>query len=418
MKIAKIFGREIYDSRGFPTVECEVVLEDGSYVTASVPSGKSRGSHEVVEMRDGGTRLQGQGVLRCIEIIENVIAPAFVGQEPDLVGMDLAMIEMDGTADRSKLGGNTMLAVSMAVCRAQALVAEMEPYELIAYLCDYSSVTLPIPLFNFINGGAHADNKLRIQEFLVIPVGSQSFRACMEAAVIAFHSFQALLHKKGFSLVYGDEGGLSCDFKDDTQALDLLCDELKKITKATGQQYMIGLDVAASQFYNQKKKNYQWHGKAWSTDKMIKFYEGLVKNYPIFSIEDGLSEWDVEGWIEMTTLLGEKIQVVGDDLFVSSPARIARGLEVGAATSAIIKPNQVGTLTEALQSIKLCRENDMGIIVSHRSGETNDTFIVDLAVGTSAGYIKAGSVTRGERLAKYNELLRIEDVLMMSLLSS
>lgn len=416
MKITKIIGREIYDSRGWPTVECELLLEDGSYVAASVPSGLSRGSQEVCELRDGGTRLQGKGVQQAIENIENLIAPVLLAQIPDVVAMDLAMIELDGTPDRSKLGGNAMLAVSMAVLRAQAVASDMEPYELIAYLCDYSSVTLPIPLFNIINGGVHADNNLRIQEFMIVPVGSQSFRACMEAAVSLFHTLELAVKKKGFKLVYGDEGGLACNFKDDEQALDLLHETIQKVTKATGQQFLISLDVASSQFYSQKKRTYQWHDKSLSTEKMIDMYKGFVKDYPIFSIEDGLSEWDVEGWIAMTEALGDKIQIVGDDIFVSSPNRIARAIENGIGTSAIVKPNQVGTVTESLQAIKLCREHDMGVIVSHRSGETNDTFIVDLVVGTSGGYIKAGGVTRGERLAKYNELLRIEDVLMLTLL--
>ena len=418
MKISKLIGREIYDSRGLPTVECELVLEDGSYVRASVPSGLSRGTQEAFEMRDGGDRLMGKGVQHAIENIENVIAPVLIAQTPDVVAMDMALIELDGTPERSKLGGNAMIAVSMAVLRAQAMISDMEPYELIAYLCDYSSVTLPIPLFNFIGGGVHAENNLRIQEFIVIPVGTQSFRLCMESAVSFFNYFKTYLKKKGLEIVYGEEGGLACNFKDDHQALDFLHEAMQKVTKASGQQFMIALDVAASQFYNQKKKTYHWGNKHYTTDQLIEFYQGLIKDYPIFAIEDGLSEWDIDGWVAMTAELGDKIQVVGDDVFVSSPSRIARAIELGAATATIIKPNQVGTVTECLQAIKLCREHDMSVIVSHCSGETDDTFIVDLAVGTSSGYIKAGGVTRGERIAKYNELLRIEDVLMLSLLGS
>lgn len=361
--------------------------------------------------------MDGKGVLKAVDAIENDIAPALIGQIPDVVAMDIAMIEIDGTNERTKLGGNTMTAVSMAILRAQALASEMEPYELIAYLCDYSSVTLPIPLFNLVNGGVHADNNLRIQEFMIVPVGTESFRKCMETAVSFFYALKALVKKKGFALTYGDEGGLACDFKDDRYVLDLLVDVIQKANKAYGQQFLISLDVAASQFYSQKKKTYQWGTKHKTTEQMIEYYTSLVKDYPIFSIEDGLSEWDIEGWIAMTAALQDKIQIVGDDILVTSPTRIAKAIETGIGTAAIIKPNQVGTVTETLQAIKLCKEHDMAVIISQRSGETNDTFIVDLAVGTSSGYIKAGGCTRGERLAKYNELLRIEDVLMLSLLT-
>ena len=418
MNIARIIGREIYDSRGLPTLECDLVLEDGSCVTSSVPTGRSVGELEAFDLRDGGKRLMGLGVHKAIEHLENIIGPVLIGKEPDAVSMDLNLIDLDGTVGKSRLGANAMLAASMCVYRAQALISGMETYELIAHLCDYGSVTLPLPMFNMINGGMHADNKLLIQEVLVIPVGMESFRASMEAAVILFYQFKQILEKKGKQALVGDEGGFAADFVNETEALDLLMAAIEKVNKSHGYNFMLGLDMAASSFYNAKKKKYKWHNTFLSRDQMIKKYEKLAADYPIFSIEDGLQQEDKDGWQLMTQTLSGKINLIGDDILVSNPEYIVEAIEQDLVTGVIIKPNQVGTITQALQSIKLCKEYEKQVIVSHRSGETNDTFIVDLAVGTSASYIKAGGPCRGERVAKYNQLMRVEDFLMFSLLNS
>jgi len=416
MKIEKIVAREIYDSRGIPTVECDILLEEGIFVTASVPSGASKSDEEAMELRDGGKRLMGMGVLHAVDKIERVIAPHLIGREPDLVTMDVLMLELDGTKNKAKLGANAMLAVSMAVLKAQAASEGLETYEMIAHVCGMESIALPLPMFNMINGGAHAHNKLRIQEFLAIPVDVPSFRAAMESAVVLYHELEALLLKNDKLVAVGDEGGFAGDFKSDAEALDFLVEAMEIAQKKTKGTFVLALDVAASQFYDHKKKKYDWNGKALSSDQMITYYEKLAKKYPLYSIEDGLSEHDWDGWKNMTQTLMTKVQLVGDDIFASNPELIWKGLEQGVATAAIIKPNQVGTVTEALQSIKLCKEHEMNVIVSHRSGETNDTFIADLAVGTSSGHIKAGGLSRGERMAKYNHLLRIEDELVLNML--
>lgn len=418
MKIAKIMGREIYDGRGWPTVECEVMLEDGSYVSASVPAGISRGSNEAFELRDeSDQRLMGKGVLKAIEHIENDIAPLLVGQEPDLISMDIAMIELDGTLEKSRLGGNAILATSIAILRAQAAVEGIEAYELIAYLCDYNSVTLPFAMFNMISGGKHANNNLYTQEIMAMPVGPQSFRGCMEAAATLHYTLGQLLHEKGKDFSVGIQGAFTGNFSDEKEALDLLMKAIEKAEAIAGSKYLLALDMAATHFFDKKTNKYNWHGKKISADNMINYYDMLCQNYPIFSIEDGLSEFDFNGWSSMTQALHEKIQIIADDLLVTNPQKIATAIEQGLVTGAIIKPNQVGTVTESLQAIKLCKEHDLTSIVSHRASETNDIFIVELVVGTSAGYIKAGGPARGEHIAKYNELLRIEDVLMLSLLN-
>lgn len=416
MKIAKVIGREIYDARGLPALECEITLEDGSYVTGTVPTGISKGSQEAYELRDGGQRLQGMGVQKAVEIIDSVIAPLLIGREPNLVSTDLSLIELDGTQEKAKLGANAMLATSIATLRAQAAVENMETYELVGYLCEFSSVTLPFAMFNMISGGAHAPGNLRIQEYMVIPVGAQSFRASMEAAVTLYHHVGQLLKKK-FSYTYVSvEGAHSAPFKDDAQAIELLMQAIDEIQQAYNYRFLISLDVAASQFYDRKKGLYNWGDKERDSQDLIELYQRLVKKYPIFSIEDGLSEFDEKNWSALVDVLGDSVQIIGDDIFTSSSEKIAYGIEHGLATGALIKPNQVGTLTEALQAVKLCKEYDMICILSHRSAETNDTIIVDLAVGTSTGYIKVGGPARGEHIAKYNELLRIEDALMLSLL--
>jgi len=417
MKIVKVMGREIYDSRGVPTLECSLILENGMYVTASVPSGLSRGQHEAFELRDNDpNRLFGMGVQKAIENLELQIGPTLIGKEPNLIEMDLKMLEMDGTENKSRLGANTILAASIAIARAQAALENIQLYELIALFCGYESVALPFPLFNMINGGVHANNSLQVQEFMLMPVGTQNFRACLEVAVTVFHTLKHLLKENNRIVLLGDEGGFAGQFHDEQEALDFLVAAMESAALEKGVECAIALDVAASQFYNPTTQLYRWKDKDITAQELIAWYETLAAQYPIYSIEDGLSEHDWQGWASMTAQLGDKLQLVGDDLFCSTPSKIARGIEGNFANSALIKPNQVGTVTETLQAIKVCKENGWNTVVSHRSGETEDTFIVDLAVGTSAGQIKAGSCARGERIMKYNQLLRIEDMLALNLM--
>ncbi len=418
MKIKQIRGREIFDSRGLPTIECTLTLEDGTFVTAAVPSGASRSSYAAIELRDGGERLMGYGVSKAIATLENIIAPALIGREPDVVQMDLEMIGMDGTDNKKKLGANTMLAASIAIIKAQAIAVGVTTYELIAHLCDFDSLSLPFPMFNVINGGVHADNNLSIQECLLVPFGFKDFRSAMEASVTVFHTLKTLLIHHNKKTLVGDEGGFASNFCDEREALNLLMEAIEQSGMNKKGSFGLALDVAATQLYDAETKLYNWNDQSKSTQELIKLYAQLVNDYPIYSIEDGLSENDWDGWILMTQQLGEKLQIVGDDIFATNPSRIMQGIQDGVANAAIIKPNQVGTVTETLQTIKLCKEQDIKTIVSHRSGETEDTFIVDLAVGTSAGQIKAGGCSRGERLAKYNQLLRIEDELLLAMLGA
>jgi enolase len=412
MKISKVVGREIFDSRGIPTVMCELTLEDGSFVEASVPSGASCGSKEAFELRDGGDRLMGQGVLKAIHNIEHKIGPAIIGEEPDVAELDHIIRDLDPTSNKRELGANATLAVSIAICKAQAVVNQLEIFELISALYDIESVSLPFPLFNVINGGAHANNNYPIQEIMLVPVGAQNFRASIEAAVTVFHHLKKSLQEKNMSTSVGDEGGFSPVFSSLEQPFDLLMESIAA-TKNDG-MFTIALDVAASQFYDVDSGIYHWNGKEKTTDEMIQIYQKLSEKYPIYSIEDGLAETDWQGWKLMYHDLGEPMQIVGDDIFATNEQLITRGVNEGVANAAIIKPNQIGTLTETLDAMKLCHDNDMNVIVSHRSGETTDTFISDLAVGTQAGQIKAGGCSRGERIAKYNRLLYIEDLLTMA----
>ena len=411
MKIAKIQAREIFDSRGWPTIACELFLEDGSYVCSSVPAGASRGLHEMVELRDGGERLMGLGVQKAIDHIHNSIAPELEGNEPNLVVMDALLLDLDGTDNKSRLGANAILAVSIAVCKAQALINELELYEFIAHLCGFESIALPCPMFNVINGGIHADNKLQVQEIMIIPIGEPSFRFAMETGVELFHGLKNVLKKNGKSTNVGDEGGFAPDVEDENEALDLLMEAIEQY--ASKKNIMIALDVAASQFYNPEKRTYSWYKKEVSADELLAWYEKLINQYPIYSIEDGLSETDWDNWERMTEELGNNVKIIGDDIFVTNPQRIWDGIERNIANATVIKPNQIGTITETLQAIKLCDEYNWDTVVSHRSGETNDFFIADLAVGVSAAQIKAGGCSRGERMAKYNRLLKIEDGLLM-----
>ncbi|MGE0206743.1 MAG: phosphopyruvate hydratase [Candidatus Babeliales bacterium] len=416
MKIAKIQAREIFDSRGYPTIACYLYLDDGFFVASAVPAGKSKGPYEAHELRDGGDRFNGQGISKAIQIIEEIIAPALVGKEPDVVVIDQILLQLDGTDDKSKLGANSMLAASMAVIKAQAVVNEMELYEFIAQLLGYESVMLPIPFFNVINGGMHADNKLHIQEFMIVPSGAQNFRQSLEYGVEFYHRLKDILKRKKLLTCVGDEGGFAPLLTDDRQALDLLMETIQSLKAES--LFKIALDAAASFFYNKQKKAYEWYGKLISTQELIELYGQWVQDYPIFSLEDGLVAFDIEGWQTLTATLGKKIQILGDDIFATNPTRIYQGIIEGLATGSIIKPNQIGTITETLQALQLCQEHGFNTLVSHRSGETNDAFIADLAVGANAGQIKAGGLSRGERLAKYNRLLMIEDELALAMLEN
>lgn len=411
MKIEKIRAREMYDSRGNPTLACDIMLNDGAWYTGSVPSGKSTGTHEATELRDGGDRLNGKGVRKNIEIIETVIAPILIGKEPMLVNMDAAMLELDGTDNRSRLGANTILAVSMAICRAQAAVEMMNLYEFIPFICQLDVVAMPAPMINILNGGVHADNGLSVQEFMIVPQDMDTFEKAMEFGATVFHELKKLLHANKKSTLVGDEGGFAPTLSDTQEALDYITQAIAQAKKYCEGDATIAIDVAASQLYNPTTQRYTVDGKSLTTNELLAWYLELTERYPISSIEDGLNENDWTGWERMVELLGDKVLIVGDDLFATNPERIWAGIERNAANAVVIKPNQIGTVTETLQAIKLCEENGVPVIVSHRSGETNDSFIADLAIGVSAQYIKAGGCSRGERLAKYNRLLEIEQEL-------
>jgi enolase len=416
MKITRLVAREIYDSRGNPTVECEIVLDNEKMVRASVPSGASVGRHEAHELRDGGKRLGGKGVTKAVEAVEQVIAPALLGRELVAPDLDQVLIALDGTPNKKKLGANAMLAVSMALYRAQAVQEEAELYELLAWVFGHEMVSLPVPMFNVINGGAHADNKLRIQEFMIVPLGAPSYREALEHGVMFSKELATHLKKAGKTITYGDEGGLACDFEDEVEALNWIMEVIVALEKKSKQVFGIALDVAASQFYDTKKQGYVWGDEVVKAADLISFYQALLEHYPLYSLEDGLAEDDWHGWVAMNKAIGSKVQIVGDDIFVTNMRRIVQGIELGAANSVLIKPNQIGTITETMQTIQFCKERGLNTVVSHRSGETCDSFIADLAVGTAAGQIKAGGCCRGERMAKYNRLLTIEDRLMRSLL--
>lgn len=412
MKIIRILGREIYDSRGWPTVQCELYLEHGISVISNVPSGLSKGKYEAFELRDGQERLFGKGVRKAIENIEQIIGPELIGKEPSIIEMDQKMLELDGTPDKSSLGANSILAVSIALYKAQAAIHGMELYEFIANVVSSETVSLPVPFFNLINGGMHAYNNLSIQEFMVVPVGLPNFRAAMELGVTVFHELESIIKKSGKFLGYGDEGGISISGTD-TEALDFLMQAIERV-KTFG-NCAIALDVAASQYYDPNSKLYKWNNTHVDSAYMINYYQDLIKKYPIFSIEDALSDQDLEGWATLTRLLENKVHIVGDDIFATNIYRIAQGKNDNLASAVVIKPNQIGTVTETLYAIKLCKDLGLSTIVSHRSGDTEDSFIADLAVGTSAGNIKAGGCTASENLAKYNRLLRIDDILTFKL---
>ena len=402
-----IDARQVLDSRGNPTVEAEVFLECGAFGSAIVPSGASTGAHEAHELRDGGTKYMGKGVLNAVSKIRETISPALCGLSAlDQTVIDNIMIEIDGTDNKSNLGANAILAVSLATARAASNALDLPLYR---YLGDPLSNLLPVPLMNVINGGAHAPNSLDCQEFMLVPHGVKTFSDSLRVGTEIFHSLKALLDIKGLSTAVGDEGGFAPNLSSSEEAGDLLLEAIQKAGFIPGEQVSLALDVASTEFYS--NGIYSFEGKNLNSSEMIKYLSNLVSNYPIVSIEDGLGEDDWEGWSELNQVLGNKIQLVGDDLFVTNTKRLQKGIIENSANSILIKVNQIGTLTETLEAIDLAKKAGFTSVISHRSGETEDTTIADLAVATRSGQIKTGSLSRSERIAKYNRLLRIEEEL-------
>ena len=413
MQITKIIGREILDSRGNPTVEADVVLADGSMGRAAVPSGASTGEHEAVELRDGDkARYLGKGTRIAAENVESYLAPALVGMDAENQGaIDHQMIAIDGSENKSKLGANAILAVSMATARAAAASYQMPLYR---YLGGVSASLLPVPLMNILNGGAHADNSVDPQEFMIAPHGAEDFADALRWGAEVFHTLKGVLKKRGYSTSVGDEGGFAPNLKSNQEALEVVLEAITLAGYQPGDQISIALDPAASEFYDKASGKYVFKKSDKSqrtSDQMVEFWADWVRQYPIISIEDGMAEDDWNGWKTMTDALGKKIQLVGDDLFVTNTKRLAEGIERGVANSILIKVNQIGTLTETLAAMKMAADAGYTAVVSHRSGETEDTFIADLVVATNAGQIKTGSASRTDRIAKYNQLLRIEEEL-------
>ncbi len=410
-RIVDVKGREILDSRGNPTVEVEVFLEDGSLGRAAVPSGASTGEYEAVELRDGDKkRYLGKGVLKAVENVNTKISPKVKGMDArDQRALDAFMIELDGTPNKAKLGANAILGVSLAAAKAAAISCKLPLYR---YLGGSNGHLLPVPMMNIINGGMHADNNVDMQEFMILPVGAPTFREALRMGAEVFHALKAVLHDKHLNTSVGDEGGFAPDLKSNEEALQVIMEAIKKANYAPGKDVLIGLDAASSSFYDKTKKKYIMEAEAQkekTSKEMVEFYEGLVSKFPIITIEDGLDENDWDGFKLMTEKLGKKIQIVGDDLFVTNTQKLKEGIEKGIANSILIKVNQIGTLTETLEAIEMAKKAGYTAIISHRSGETEDSTIADIAVATNAGQIKTGSASRTDRIAKYNQLLRIEE---------
>jgi enolase len=411
MEITKILGREILDSRGNPTVEADVYLADGSMGRAAVPSGASTGEHEAVELRDGDkSRYLGKGTSKAVENITAHIAPALLGADAERQSsIDHLMLSLDGTANKSKLGANAILAVSMAVARASAASQQTPLYR---YLGGVNACLLPVPMMNILNGGAHADNSVDPQEFMIVPYGAERFSEALRWGAEVFHTLKGVLKKRGYSTSVGDEGGFAPNLKSNEEALDVVIEAINQAGYAPGDQIGIALDPASSEFFDTSTKKYVFKKSDKSertSDQMAEFWASWVRQYPIVSIEDGMAEDDWAGWKALTDALGKKIQLVGDDLFVTNTARLSQGIDKGVANSILIKVNQIGSLTETLDAMKMAADAGYTSVVSHRSGETEDAFIADLAVATNAGQIKTGSASRTDRIAKYNQLLRIEE---------
>ena len=410
--ITDVYAREVLDSRGNPTVEVEVWTEMDAYGRAIVPSGASTGAFEAVELRDGDKkRYLGKGVLNAVNNVNTIIAEEIIGLDVfDQVGIDNLLIELDGTENKGKLGANAILGVSLAVAKAAADELGLPLYK---YIGGVNSKVLPVPMMNILNGGKHADNNVDIQEFMIMPVGALNFREALRMGAEIFHSLKSVLKGKGLNTAVGDEGGFAPNLKSNEEALKTIVEAIEKAGYKPGSDIMLALDVAATELYDEDKKVYrlEGEGREFTSDEMISFYEELVEKYPIMSIEDGLSEEDWDGWKKLTDRLGSKIQLVGDDLFVTNTKRLKKGIELGVANSVLIKLNQIGTLTETLNTIEMAKIHGYTAVISHRSGETEDTTIADLAIATNAGQIKTGAPSRTDRVAKYNQLLRIEDLL-------
>jgi enolase len=407
--IETVHARQILDSRGNPTVEAEVVLEDGTQGRAAVPSGASTGENEAVELRDGDkTRYLGKGVLNAVDNVNDKIAYEIEGLNAlDQTLVDETLLALDGTENKSNLGANALLAVSMAAARAAAAHLQMPLYR---YIGGANAKTLPVPMMNIINGGAHADNNVDFQEFMVMPVGAESFSEALRAGAEIFHSLKSVLKSRGYATSVGDEGGFAPNLKSNEEAVETILEAIEKAGYKAGEDIMLALDPAASEFFDGANYVFKKSDKrVLSSDEMIAYWTDWTEKYPIISIEDGLAESDWDGWTKITQNIGKKIQLVGDDLFVTNTRFLQKGIDTGAANSILIKVNQIGTLTETLDAIELAKMNNMTAVISHRSGETEDSFIADLAVATNAGQIKTGSLSRSDRIAKYNQLLRIEE---------
>ena len=407
--INEIYAREVLDSRGNPTVEVEVVTEAGGFGRALVPSGASTGAHEAVELRDKEDRYLGKGVEKAVDNVNEVIAEELIYFDCfDQIGIDEYLQVLDGTDNKGNLGANAILGVSLAVARAAADELGINLYQ---YIGGVNAKTLPVPMMNILNGGEHADNNVDIQEFMIMPVGAKTFKEALRMGAEVYHNLKSVLKEKGLSTGVGDEGGFAPNLSSNKEALDVIVEAIEKSGYKPGADIVLALDVAASEMYEDGVYNLKGEGIKLNDDEMIKYYEKLVNEYPIISIEDGLDEDDWDGWKKLTEKIGDKVQLVGDDLFVTNTERLKMGIEKNISNSILIKLNQIGTLTETLDAIELAKRHNMTAVISHRSGETEDSFIADLAVATNAGLIKTGAPARSERVAKYNELLRIEDSL-------
>lgn len=408
--ITDVYAREILDSRGNPTVEVDVYLEDGSFGRAAVPSGASTGAFEAVELRDvDEQRFMGKGVLNAVDNVNTLIAPAVIGLNAfDQVGIDKLMIEMDGTHNKSKLGANAILGVSLAVAKAAADSLDVPLYR---YIGGTNTKTLPVPMMNILNGGKHADNNVDIQEFMVMPLGASNFAEALRMGTEIFHNLKKVLKGRGYNTAVGDEGGFAPNLASNEEALDVIVEAIHKAGYKPGEDVFLALDVAATELYKDGAYHFEGQGLSRSAAEMVDFYAGLAEKYPIISIEDGLAEEDWEGWKLLTDKIGKKVQIVGDDLFVTNTERLAKGIQSETANSILIKVNQIGTLTETLDAIEMAKRAGYTCVISHRSGETEDSTIADIAVATNAGQIKSGAPSRTDRVAKYNQLLRIEEEL-------
>ncbi len=411
--ITDVWAREILDSRGNPTLEVEVTLEDGTIGRAAVPSGASTGENEAVELRDGDkTRYGGKGVLKAVENVNDVLAEEVVGFETtDQVGIDKMMIQLDGTPNKGKLGANAILGVSLAVAKAAAQCLHLPLYR---YIGGTNAKILPVPMMNILNGGSHADNNVDFQEFMIMPIDAPSFAEALRMGAEIFHSLKSVLKKKGYNTAVGDEGGFAPNLKSNEEALEVILDAIGKANYKPGEQVYIALDPAASEFFDKDKKKYVFSksDKSEKTpEQMAKYWEGWTKQYPIASLEDGMAENDWEGWKMLTDAVGKRIQLVGDDIFVTNVEYLSKGIDYGVANSILVKVNQIGTLTETLDCIEMAKRAHYTTVLSHRSGETEDTTIADIVVATNAGMIKTGSASRTDRIAKYNQLIRIEEEL-------